>query len=445
MKLPSFLRKKQNINKTSSVAPLISLTSTGNPIWTPRKYDQLAREGYEKNVVVYRCVEEITSAAQAQWKLFRIDSQGRRIEIEDRAHPLLKLMRRPNPQQGGVEFHKKVIAFHEIAGNTYIESVGPENGPPVELYCLRPDRMAVVPGKVGVQSYKYTVNGHSKLFPVDFITGQSEILHLKTFHPTNDWYGMSRLEAAAFDIDIHNAVLGWNKALLDNSARPSGAIKYTPPANMPGSLTDAEFNRLKAQIDEDFTGAGNQGRPMLFEGYLSWEQISLSPQDMDYINSKNTSARDIASAFNVPPVLLGISGDSTYNNQKEARLALWEDTNLPLLYKIRDSYNNWLTPQFGDDLRLEIDEDRISALSPRRDAAWERARTADFLTINEKRELVNFSPVEGGDKVLVNAGLLPIDFDFSEPKEADKFQTMLEDSGHTKQEAEHIRKLVYGT
>ena len=116
----------------------------------------------------------------------------------------------------------------------------------------------------------------------------------------------------------------------------------------------------------------------------------LSPKDMDFLNAKYASARDIALAFGYPPMLLGIPGDNTYANQKEARLALWEQTILPLLEFALDGLNTWLLPRFGDGLRLRYDEDGISALNPRREMLWARVNAASFLTDDEKRAAVGY-------------------------------------------------------
>ncbi len=390
--------------KESAVGSMVSLYNLGRPAWTPRQYDKFAEEGYQKNVIAFSAIREVAkSVSTVHWLLYRRRG-GRRIEITE--HPLLTLLARPNPLQGRQAFFEALVGFFMIAGNSYIEMVGPERRPPRELYAHRPDRIKVIPGRFGLPAgYKYSVNGQSKTWDVDPITGAGPILHIKTFNPLDDWYGMSPIEAAAYGIDIHNDSGAWNKALLDNGARPSGALVSSQ------ALTDEQFRRLKAEVDEKYTSYRNAGKPLLLEGGLDWKEMGLSPKDMDWIESRNTSARDIALAFGVPPFLLGIPGDNTYSNQREARLAFWEQTVLPIMNFIRDEFNNSITPLFGEGLELDYDEDRISALSPRREKKWERVQNADFLTINEKREALGYEPVAGGDEVYISAALLPLGFD----------------------------------
>ena len=100
---------------------------------------------------------------------------------------------------------------------------------------------------------------------------------------------------------------------------------------------------------------------------------------------KHSAARDIALAFGVPPQLLGIPGDNTYSNLAEARLALWEQTVIPLAEKIIENLNNWLVPMFDAGVVVSADLDDVPALLPRREALWERLNDARFISEEEKR------------------------------------------------------------
>lgn len=428
--------------KASAVAPLISMQKLGQAVWTPRQYDKLAEESYTKNVVAYRSVGMVAQGgAEVGWLLYRTNSKGEREEVL--SHPLIDLLSRPNPYQGGTSFFNAFYAYGLLAGNKYAEAVRPTDvRPPMELFTLRPDRMKVVAGNGGPSHYEYTVNGVSKVLTHD------QCLHIKTFHPTDDWYGMSPVEPAAYDIDVHNSTMSWNKSLLDNRAQPSGAMMYAPKEG-PQTLSDEQFTKLKQEMEEQYQGASNAGRPMLLEGGLSWISMGLTPQDMDYINSKNTSARDIALAFGVPPQLLGIPGDNTYSNMAEARLALYEQTILPMVRETLDELNNWLVPMFNEDgLVLDIDEDSISALGPRREAVWERTQQADFLTINEKRDALGYGKVDGGDQVLSPANMLPLGYtdstDTGDAAKRDQFVSELKDAGLSDEDIQRVMDADYG-
>ncbi len=196
-------------------------------------------------------------------------------------------------------------------------------------------------------------------------------------------------------VDTHNAAARWNKALLDNAARPSGALVYAGPEGF--VLADQQFERLKRELDEQYQGTRNAGRPMILEGGLDWKPMSLSPKDMDFMEAKHAAAREIALAFGVPPMLLAIPGDNTYSNYQEAGRVFWRQTVLPLAGRVASALAQWLAPAFGEGLTLAVDSDRIEALAGDRAALWERVSKAPFLTVNEKRAAVGYGAVAGGD------------------------------------------------
>jgi HK97 family phage portal protein len=380
--------------KASRTAALIAFKTHGRAAWTPRDYAALAREGFAKNAVVYRSVRMIAEAVSAvPWLLY----DG---EAEVGRHPLLALLARPNRMQSGAAFREALVGHLLVSGNAYVEAVEVD-GRVRELHALRPDRMKVVPGSDGwPAAYEYSVGGRTVRFPDPGEGGISPILHLSFFHPLNDHYGFAPIEAAATALDIHNAAGAWNKALLDNSARPSGALVYQ--AKEGGNLSAEQFERLKQELETSFIGAAHAGRPLLLEGGLDWKALSLSPKDMDFMAAKDGAAREIALAFGVPPMLLGIPGDNTYSNYQEANRAFWRQTVLPLCGRLAEAIGGWLAPAFaetGVGMRLWYDADQVEALSSEREALWARVGAAAFLSVNEKRAAVGYGPVKGGEGV----------------------------------------------
>src|SRR5205823_7588037 len=223
------------------------------------------------------------------------------------------------------------------------------------------------------EAYEYSVDGSSLRF--DQERGLPPVLHLRLFNPLDDYYGLSPLEAAAKSIDVHNAAGAWNKAVLDNAARPSGALVFK--AGETANLTAEQHARLKEELESTFQGSANAGRPMLLEGGLDWKPMSLSPKDMEFIETKHTAAREIALAFGVPPMLLGIPGDNTFANYAEANRTFWRQTVLPLVQRTAEALTNWLGPAFGSELTLSFDSDAVEALSIERAALWARVGAAD--------------------------------------------------------------------
>ncbi len=367
--------------KSSRAGAAVAAVALAPARWTPRRYDRLAEEGYRKNVVAYRCVREVArAAASVPWLLYK----GAQ-ELD--THPLLDLLRRPNPRQSGPELIEAAIGHLLLSGNAYLEVVRPDSDSPRELYALRPDRMRIVPDISGVpHSYRYEVEGRSVDWPVDPISGASDVLHLRDFHPLDDWYGLSPIEAAASAIDQHNAAAEHNAALLQNGARPSGALVFRSDPGPDG------IRRVEEALLDRTQGPRQAGRPLVLGGDVDWKELGFSPKDMDFAELKSQAAREIAAAFGVPHLLV-VSGEATYSNRIDARLELWEHTVIPLLDRLSSALSTWLGPMFDEGVRLAHDLEEIPALAPRRRFKWQQIQAADFLTLDEKRQALGYAAV----------------------------------------------------
>lgn len=391
MKKTSWLRRAASWftpeSKSKSGYDLVTLHQQGKAIWTPRNYRELAEEAYQKNAIAFRCVRMIAEAAAS----VPLDVWEKNEKLVD--HPMVELMTGPNAFECGRQWFERLYGFLQISGNGFIEAtiVG---GQIREMHALRPDRMKVIVNDNGwPEGYELNVNGTTVSYRRDAVTGIIPILHITQFHPTNDHYGFSPVEAAASAIDIHNAASEWNKALLDNGARPSGALVYKG-IDGAQNLTPDQVRRLKIELEESFQGEANAGRPMLLEGGLDWKPLSLSPADLDFINAKHNAAREIALAFGVPPMLLGIPGDNTYSNYREANLSFWRQSVIPVVEKTCQSLSRWLAPVYSD-VRVVPHLDDIPQLSLERERRWKRIDEASFLSESEKREMLGLAPREG--------------------------------------------------
>jgi HK97 family phage portal protein len=376
-----FRRRLGPERKASRAGAAAAVYVTGRAVWTPRDYAALAREGFQRNAVAHRAVRLVAEAA-ASLPLV-LTENGRQPD----AHALSALLARPNPREGGARFLESLYGHLLVAGNAYAEcvSIGDQ---PRELYALRPDRMRVVPGPDGwPAAYDYAVGAETVRFPRGGIV--EPILHLTLFHPTDDHYGFSPLEAAAAALDLHNAASAWNKALLDNAARPSGALVFGAAQGI--GLTEAQFDRLKAELEANYQGSANAGRPLLLEGGLDWKPLSLTPKDMDFMEARHAAAREIALALGVPPLLLGLPGDNTHANYAEANRAFYRQTVIPLVRRTAEALAHWLAPAYGGAIRLEPDLDAVEALAPERESLWRRVNEAGFLSEDEKREAVGYA------------------------------------------------------
>jgi HK97 family phage portal protein len=403
----SMLLNKQEMHNASKSY----LYNSSSAVWSDKDYSNFAENAYINNVIAHRAINMIAHAASSvPFKLYKLIDGKRHLITQ---HPVLELLNKPNPIQSGKELLEAIYIYRQISGSAYVLTVDKDCGcnvqkslddcepcniidnslPDYELYCLRPDRVKVIAGDNFIpRGYTYTVDSKTTNYLVNQNSGLSPILHIRNFHPLSDWYGLSSIEAAAYSIDQHNQASIWNQALLQNGGRPSGAIVVKDTEGKPANLTSEQFFRLKDMMNDVISGPNNAGRPLLLEGGLEWKEMSFSPRDMDHIESKNNSAREIAIAFGVPAQLLGIPGDNTYSNLLEARVALWEQTILPLVENTLEHLNRGIVARFGCDLELQYDIDGISALSHRVDSVWNRMEKSSFVTVDEKREAVGLSP-----------------------------------------------------
>lgn len=345
----------------------------------PYEYRRAVREAFLLNPVAQRAVRIVAEGVGSA-----------PLSISDDA--IRQLLSTTSAGQSLLETLAAHVLLH---GNAFVQIIRDGSGRPVELFALRPERISIIQGEDGwPQAYQYKVGDSTLTLPVEDADGWPGVIHLKSFHPADDHFGAGCLSAAEPAVRIHNAASNWNLALLENAARPSGALVYDP--GEASSLTPDQFERLKAELEQAFSGAGNAGRPMLLEGGLKWQSLSLSPADMDFAELKAAAARDIALALGVPPMLLGLPGDNTYANYKEANRALWRLTLLPLTGKIISGLQQGLKLWFPD-ASISVDLDLIPALSQDREALWSQVAGADFLEPDEKRALLGLPP-KGGEQ-----------------------------------------------
>lgn len=336
----------------------------------PAAYADQVREGYCLNPVAQRAIRLVAeTVAQAP------------VDASDEAMTVLVMER-----TGGQPLIETLAAHVMLHGNAFVQVLGDGEGGVAELFALRPERVSIETDANGWPvAYRYAVGARVMRLPAEDAGGRPSVIHIRHFHPLDDHLGLGCLGAAMGAIAIHNAATRWNKALLDNAARPSGALVYDPGDG--SSLSAEQYRRLKEEMAVAYQGAGNAGRPMLLEGGLKWQAISMTPADMDFVGLKAAAAREIALAFGVPPMLMGLPGDAAYANYREANRALWRSSVVPMADNILGAIAEGLRPWFpGATLKVAIE--RVAVLSEERAALWARIGGAPFLSDEEKRRIL---------------------------------------------------------
>lgn len=309
--------------------------SPGQPVWSDKTYQAFTREGYRRNGTVYNCINKISGVASGiKWKLYTDESMAREIKT----HALLDLWKKPNPKHGTGSFIEQVFGFWHISGNSYIYANRiNEKEAPVELWALRPDRTKVVVGQTDIQGYVY---GYGTSVVQDFDV--TEILHIKFPAYDNDFYGLSPIEVASNLIDQQNEGNAWNTALMQNAGKPASVFFAK------GYLTTEQRSQMKDELRRRYSGKKNAGMPLLLEGDMTWQQMSMSPYELDWLEARELNTRDIAAIFDIAPELVGDSAGKTFANQKEAKISLYTDNVLPKMDRFRDHLNAWLIPMYPD-------------------------------------------------------------------------------------------------
>ncbi len=411
--------------KSALWAANLGRTTQGNPQRDNRDPSQYAHEAYKLNSVSYACIQRIAKTfGTIKWQVVTDTDEPQPIKN----HPLELVLKRPNSQVQGVAFFEAYCVNYWLVGDSYIDAtVFAKNI--TELWLPKPFRVEVVPGKFGTpERYKHTVNAGIDNWWFDPVTGEPDLarsndhmlMHSRTANPTADsgadWYGMSPVEAAAYAIDQHNQASLHNKSLLDNGMTPSGAFAYRPPddSGLEATMSTASHNRLKTMIKELQQGASNAGSNLILEGYIEYVQMGISPKDGDFNETKLAVAREICNVFGVPFILV-VPGQSTYNNVKEARLELAKETVIPFATRFASDFSEFVQHVYPG---VRIQPDLLSIPAIRENAIDQaiKVEAVKHWTINEKRRAggLFITDVDGGDEVLVQAGLLPLSFDLDD-------------------------------
>ena len=367
--MKSWIKKQlSNLKLKSLITEKTDQIDTQGFIWEPgarftaKSYASFVKEGFSKNPIVYRCVSLISRG---------ISSVPLEIDfpcgVRDNYHPILNELKSEN-------------LLERLAVMLLLSGKAPLLRREGELALLNPDRVHFNPTK---QIYTYDMSG--KRFPLN-----EDFCLLKLPHPLSERAGFSPLEAASIAVDQHNAVSSHNLALLQNGGRPLGALIVKTPHNI--AMKDVEREKFKDTLQNAYMGPKNAGRILLLEGNMEWQEMGKSLKDLDFVEGKRITATEIALCFGVPPMLVGVQGEATFANYKEARFHLWEDTILPLLNLILNGLNDFLRDELEDG-QIVYDLEQIPALSQRREGLWERVEKASFLNENEKRELLGFGAV----------------------------------------------------
>ena len=404
-------------------------------VWNPEKDDTYIDKGYRYNSTIYSIVNLINKAASTipfqvyevkkttDFKRYKsltsgelntaVLSKAERLRkhslIELEHTELHELLERPNPAQSFSSFLQEIIAFGKLTGNRFVYGITPESGARAgkfrELYVLPSQVMEINSGGLmqPVKDYTLEYNGTHRI-PAE------EILHIKDFNPYYDGtgshlYGMSPLKAGLRSMDANNEALTTGVKYLQNQTARGVLMSEE------GDLNETQARALKAKFKQQYQGSKNAGDVIITPKKLSWVNFGLNASDLSLLEQYDSTIKDLCNVYNVPVQLLNNTSASTYNNQKEAKKALYQNAVIPELIKIRDEFNRWLTPKYGDKLYIDFDFTVIPELQEETEKVVQQMSQAWWLTPNEKRAATGYGIDQENkelDKYFIPANLLPI-------------------------------------
>ncbi len=269
--------------------------------WAPYALAEGQERAYIQSVWVHVAVSLVAqTAASARLGVYRVEGDAE-IPVDD--HPVMRLLERPNPLTSRFDLLEGTFGYLELTGNAYWYLAGPPGGAPTEIWLLRPDRIRPVAGRDRpIGGWLYNVEGEEIPLSAD------EVLHFKRWHPQSDLYGLGVIEAIALEITGDLEAARWNREFFGSSAVPAGMLV------LPGLVSDAEFERVKAEWERRHRG-GRRTAIVKGDG-VQWYEIGLSQREMDFLAGRQLSRQAIFEAFGVPTGLL-----SERSTEAHARVA----------------------------------------------------------------------------------------------------------------------------
>ncbi len=365
---------------------------------------------------VYACVNAIAEeVASIELHLMRKTSGGV-IEIDN--HLVLGPLHNVNPFMSSSELFLATQAHLELNGNAfwYLPS-GQLVKKPAEIWILDPTRVKVVKNQeTFISGYAYQ-NEKGQNVPLEV----SEVIHFKRFNPFNRYRGMGTVQAAALAIDIDTYSAQWNRNFFYNSALPSAVLETE------GTLTEEQFNRIRARWESQYKGVDNAHKFAILEGGLKFNRVGMTQKEMDFLEQRRFSRDEILGIFRVPKTALLITDDVNRANAEATDYVFAKRVVKPRMKFIVDRLNEFYIPLFGlkqneyffkftdpvpENIELEIKEE-------------EAGLRAGWYMINEVRAKKGLPPVKNGDVIYQPISLMPIGGVVDKEKQIDGAATII--------------------
>jgi len=404
-----------------------------NPISNNQYNQDYIDKGYKFNPTIYSLIQLISkSAITVPYKIYqKLDESAvkeykgllsdglneesvfksklmRKHIFEEVEHSALgKLLDRPNPAQSFSVFLQELISFGKLTGNRYVYGISPENGDNAgiysQLYNLPAHLIEIKSDGIFKPVSKYTMVYNKNKYDLK----AEEVLHIADFNPDyqgdgSHLYGQSPIEAGMRVLTTANEAVETNLKFLHNQS----ARGMLSPEDE--SITPTQAQQLKDALRRNYQGSKSANDIMITGKKFSWTNFGLSTSDLQLLESYNATIKDLCNLYGVPVQLLNNTESTTYDNYRIARKVLFTNAIIPELNKIRDEFNRWLVPHYGENLYFDFDYSAIPELMPEQKQLVDNLSKSYWLTSNEKREAAGYGVDE---KIpIMNEYLVPNQF-----------------------------------
>lgn len=356
---------------------------TGNDSWGRNG----EMEQYKKSLYVFAAINKIATKVSAiDLQLFKIiNKNGDSTEVMN--HPVLDLLTKCNPFQTRNEFLKITWINKKLTGEAFWLKVRNSNGSLAELWNLRPDFMTVVtdPNKYILEYRLQKSNGGMEVFAPE------DVIHFKDPDPLNQFRGMSPIAVAKTRIETEASASLFQRDFFRNNARPD-ALLITPE-----TLDTEQRTQMTSSWDEEHQGRHSNSKIGILEGGMTYQQVSISQREMDYIESSKFTRDDILVALGVPKAVI-TADDINYANAETGLHVFLSETITPEMDHLVEVCNEMLViPDFGEEFYLDFKDPTPSDRDSLR--ADHTAGFGKWLTVNEIRADYHLEPIEGGDVI----------------------------------------------
>jgi HK97 family phage portal protein len=413
------------------------------PVYMPDDLESYVKTAFLFNPIVYSIITFITQkAGTIPWAVYEVKNEKalnlyksashnlpywKKEAVKVKAleslpnHDLNQLFITPNPLQSWSELTEQEIGFKLITGNSYTHCIGPEGGANAgriqEMWNLPSQLVVIVTGDQITPVLRYEMRGYS-----DVKIPPEQIIHVKNWTPSyvngQFLYGVSPIQAARRVITRSNSSYDASVASFQNMGA-YGMITGDAKSDEQ-SLTPEQLEEIKRQYKKK-TGPKNAGQSLITSAGLKWQQMGMSPVDMNVIESDKMDLRTLCMIFHVPSELFGDAATKTYSNTKEAGSAVYTNAVIPALTQKRDAINKMVKSRYKENIYVDFDVSMISELQDDITILTTALANAWYLTPNEKRDMLSFGMDESNDVMndyFIPAGLTPLSA-YTEPAVTD--------------------------